>query len=85
MARGTPVPHKIYETTIVQRAWVGLGNTSATIAPEDAATMVATIGRSHAAVTVESSVLWSHMLFSISDSDPKCETNRRGTHRINGR
>lgn len=47
---------------VVQRAWCGLERTSATMPPEAAATMGATMGRSQAAVMVGRAVSWKYML-----------------------
>ena len=54
IARGTPVPQRMYEMITVQRACWLLGRTSATIPPDAAATMVETIGSNQIAVMVES-------------------------------
>lgn len=46
----------------VQRAWVGLGRMSATIAPEADATMVGTMGRSQVAVMVGREEVWEDII-----------------------
>src|SRR5271156_3731066 len=50
MASGTDTPHITYEVMRVPRACSGFGKTSAISAPAPAATIVAAIGRSCAAV-----------------------------------
>lgn len=62
IARGTPVPQRMKLMITVQRACCGFGSTSATMPPEAAATIGATIGRSHVAVIVDRAVSWKYML-----------------------
>lgn len=56
IAKGTPMPHITYDVMSVPSACCALGRTSAISAPVPAATMVAAIGSSCAAVMRSSEV-----------------------------
>ena len=58
MAKGTAVPHMMYDMVMVITAWFGSGSTSPTTPPDAAATMGATMNNSQAAVMLSREALW---------------------------